>query len=106
MSGKLFKINDKISVQCEYYENSRHWGHRAELYFYDRYIGKTTITYYNRTWEAYEFQSVLRQIANKNELTKEEDDWRNFCRGIPSVRRNWLDSPACLATAISRLSPH
>ena len=38
--------------------------HETELYCNDRFIGAYRIQYYNRTWECYQFQSVMRGVLN------------------------------------------
>lgn len=38
--------------------------HETELYQNDRLIGEYKIQYYNRTWECYQFQSVMRGVVN------------------------------------------
>ena len=37
--------------------------HETELYQNDRLIGKYKIQYYNRTWERYQYQSVMKCIV-------------------------------------------
>ena len=61
---KTFKINKHLSVECEVYETRYSWGHKAWLYRDGAEIGYKKITYYNRTWEAYEFESILRSLAD------------------------------------------
>ena len=38
--------------------------HETELYKNDSFIGSYRIQYYNRTWEVYQFQSVMRGVLN------------------------------------------
>ena len=38
--------------------------HETELYQNDRLIGEYHIQYYNRTWECYQYQSVMRGVVN------------------------------------------
>ena len=38
--------------------------HETELYQNDKLIGTYKIQYYNRTWECYQFQSVMRGVIN------------------------------------------
>lgn len=66
-------INNDYYIKCEVYNNSRHWGHRATLYNkYHNKIDKLCYTYYNRTWERYQFESVLAGFAWK--LDKQHKD--------------------------------
>lgn len=66
-----FKINDKLAIGAENYRTSRSWGHKAHLYRVrtpeqsDLHIESDKIRYYNRTWEAYEFQSIMYSLVDK-----------------------------------------
>ena len=49
-------------VACSY-ETPSSWGHKAELIRNNNYTLNTyKITYYNRTWEKYEYQSVIKSV--------------------------------------------
>lgn len=67
----FFKINDKLAIGAENYRTSRSWGHKAHLYrvrtpeYNDELIESDKIRYYNRTWEAYEFQSIMYSLIDK-----------------------------------------
>lgn len=56
-----FKTIDgaELSITCYYFETSTTWGHRA--YFIDENgeFQVVKINYYNRTWEAFTYESVL-----------------------------------------------
>lgn len=60
---QTFKINSHLSAECETYQTRYSWGHKAWLYRDGQEISYTKITYYNRTWESYEFESILRKLA-------------------------------------------
>jgi hypothetical protein len=83
----FFKINDKLAMGAEGYQTRYSWGHKAHLYRVhtpehdDEHIYSVKVTYYNRTWERYEFESALyhlidRAFANKV-ITREEADTCN-----------------------------
>lgn len=55
----LYKITDDLSVVCESFSNSRNWGHYAFAIYNGRSIADKKIIYQNRTWERYQFESVL-----------------------------------------------
>lgn len=67
-----FEINDKLTIACEYYETSRSWGHRAEILLDGELVDKKKIVYYNRTWEAHQFDSLLSKCSDSKELTKQD----------------------------------
>lgn len=77
---KVFKVKDNIDIVCRS-ENTRYgFRHLATLLINGREIENAKCCYYNRTWESYEFQSVLYEVVNKafkNNVLSEED--KNFC---------------------------
>ncbi len=62
------KITKQLAVGAEYYETSRSWGHKAHLYLgrtengNGNLILKEKVRYYNRTWESYKFETVLKNL--------------------------------------------
>lgn len=60
-----FNIDDNISIDCWTYETRYSWGHKATLYISGYPVKEFKIVYYNRTWEAYQFQSMLYHIADR-----------------------------------------
>lgn len=78
----FFQVNDKLAMGAEVYETRYSWGHKAHLYrvrrpeHNDDLIESVKITYYNRTWERFQFESALEQVVDKalksKEITKEE----------------------------------
>lgn len=76
----FFKINDKLAIGAEVYETRRSWGHKAHLYRVrtpeqnDLLIESTRITYYNRTWERFQFESILFQLIEKARRTHAIDE--------------------------------
>lgn len=91
---KIFKITPEIEVICESESTRSGFRHLANLFLNGREIASDKCTYQNRTWESYEFQSVLRKVierASKEKLLSEEQkkvcdtfiegdqtDWSNF----------------------------
>lgn len=69
---QLFKISKSLEVQAETYETRYSWGHKAWLFRNSQEIDYKKITYSNRTWEAYEFESILESLARSKELTEKE----------------------------------
>ena len=73
MTTTLFQIDDQTSILCEVYSNSRNWGHRARLFKNGQEVKKVTITYYNRTWESFQFESVIKKLVDKLDDLSYED---------------------------------
>jgi len=70
---KTFKINKELEIVCEYKNTRRAFKHEATLLRNGNEIDNTKICYSNRTWESYEYQSVLNKLIDKTtELTDKE----------------------------------
>jgi len=70
---KEFKINEKLNVVCEWKKTRTAFKHEATLLCNGVEQLKVKCCYQNRTWESYEFQTVLRKLLNKStHLTEEE----------------------------------
>ena len=64
---KIFecKAYPEFKIVAHTYENSHNWGHKATLLHNGTHeLNTYKITYYNRTWEKYEYQSVLKSVLN------------------------------------------
>lgn len=62
----IFDLNNGCRVICEW--KSRRGGFKHEATMIDennQVIAKTKICYINRTWEGFQFQSVLNKICNQ-----------------------------------------
>ena len=64
------KINDSVSISCEVYSNSKAWGHEAKAFYNGVEVEKHRIRYYNRTWEAYQFDTVKSGLLSKLDKSK------------------------------------
>lgn len=61
---KTFRLDEHVSIDCNYYETRYSWGHEAELSIDGHVIKYKKITYQNRTWEAYTYQTILRSVVD------------------------------------------
>lgn len=62
LSSQSFQIGEHINVSCRCEDTRYGFRHTARLL----QTGETAkVCYYNRTWESWEFQSVLRELAQK-----------------------------------------
>ena len=64
---KIFecKAYPEFKIVAYSYETRNSWGHKAELIRNNDYTLNTyKIRYYNRTWEYYEYQSVIKSVLN------------------------------------------
>lgn len=53
----------KFTFVCEFWKTRNSWGHKVTLYKNDTLlIGTAKVRYYNRTWERYQYQSVIKSV--------------------------------------------
>ena len=70
---KIFKVNDKVSIVCESQGTRYGFRHIAHLIINNNEVEKVKMCYYNRTWECFEFESVILELIHKtDQLTEEE----------------------------------
>ncbi len=67
-----FKINDDIEIVCEAEKTRSGFRHVATLLKNGREADSVKICYLNRTWEKYEFDSVIEKLAESKILSEEE----------------------------------
>lgn len=112
----FFKINDKLAIGAEVYETRYSWGHKANLYRVrtpeqsDEWIIGDKITYYNRTWERYQFESILYSIVakalKKHLITPEEAQTCNdYIKNYQDKNDKWLGTVAHVAKLGEILAP-
>ena len=63
---KIFELGNKYQAVCVFEGTRSGFRHVATLLKNGSEIAKTKICYYNRTWEAYEFESVLLKLIDEN----------------------------------------
>lgn len=75
---KDFKLSDHVLITCESYETRYSWGHKAYLLINGHQEAYKKITYYNRTWESYTYQTILSCIVDSvsNRIISKEDKKR------------------------------
>lgn len=61
---RFFRMS-KFTVQCESKNCRNGFKHVAVLYVGSTELSRSTCHYQNRTWEAFQFQSVLRQLISE-----------------------------------------
>jgi hypothetical protein len=58
-----FKINEEVEVVCEWKKTRNGFKHEATLLKGGRSVQTVKVCYLNRTWEAFEFDTVLERLA-------------------------------------------
>ena len=87
---KTFKVNEKITVDCESKSNYKGFKHIAKLKI-DGVTRQTSyVQYYNRTWESYDYETVLKRLAdNAKVLTEaEKQDFKAFIKNPNRVKES------------------
>jgi hypothetical protein len=65
---KTFKLNDHMKIVCDCVKTRYGFRHDAKLYEDGRLIDKAKVCYYNRTWESFEYETVLDSLLRKSKL--------------------------------------
>ena len=60
------ELNDNIyTFVCETWETSRAWGHRVTMFRNNTEYTTQKVTYQNRTWECYRYQTCIYKCINQ-----------------------------------------
>ena len=62
---KFFKIDEHATILCEWKKTRNGFKHEAALLVDGMLRDKVKICYLNRTWEAFEYQSVISKLLDK-----------------------------------------
>jgi len=62
------QINKELEIKCEWKKTSRAFNHEATLLKNGEEIDKVKICYINRTWESFEFESVINKLLDKTKI--------------------------------------
>jgi hypothetical protein len=63
---KTFTISPHIEIVCEWKKTRMAFKHEATLLIDGEEVDKVKICYQNRTWERFEFDSVIEKLLEKN----------------------------------------
>lgn len=69
---QTFKINDQLEVVCEYHNTRNGFKHTATLLLNGLEQEEVKCTYLNRTWERYEFESVLKKLLDQTRVLSDD----------------------------------
>jgi 4-hydroxyphenylpyruvate dioxygenase-like putative hemolysin len=69
---RIFNLNKVYNIVCNWQKTNYGFKHIATLHKNGFEIAKTKRCYYNRTWERFEYESVLIDIINANFTDKEK----------------------------------
>lgn len=90
-TDKSFKVNDHIEIMAGYRKMRDGFNHYAVLYVDGVPVDEAKVHYINRTWEAYDYQSVMQSLVSRTKdlspeqkaeakayLDKSHTDWSDF----------------------------
>ena len=85
---------NKFYLVARSWSNSRGWGHECELYWgADCIVQTSRIRYYNRTWECWQYQSVMLQCLE--DYIEKKIEWNlNYWKEGNGVKRMTKDKRA------------
>jgi len=72
LSSSEFRIDDNTTIVCRSENTSYGFRHIADLYRNGSLVDSAKATYQNRTWESYEFESVINNLVDKMNISSEE----------------------------------
>ena len=65
--SRLFKVNNNISIVCDCVSTRYGFRHDAKLFVNGYATEKAKCCYYNRTWERFEFETVISKLLDKTD---------------------------------------
>jgi hypothetical protein len=68
---ELKKIDDHTSIVCAYHKTRNGFKHTAALIVDGLEIDEVKAMYLNRTWERFEYETVILKLLDKHELLKD-----------------------------------
>lgn len=73
--GTRFNVNDRIWIKCHSTSSRSGFNHIADLYVDGSLVDSAKVHYINRTWESYQYQTVLSKLIEKtSEITFDEKE--------------------------------
>ena len=81
---KTFKVNENIEIECYSQGTSYGFRHVATLLKNSYETAQAKSCYYNRTWESYEYESVLNKLAD-NQKQPLKDELKNFIKNQEKI---------------------
>ena len=84
---RIFKITDKIDVVCEWKKTRTAFKHTATLFLNGNEQENVKICYLNRTWEQYEFESVLNKLLGVKKSSLSDGEKKIFKAYIENYDR-------------------
>ena len=98
-----FKINKSTEIVCERAKTRTAFKHTATLLVNGVEQDSTKICYCNRTWERFEFESVISQLLNKTKLLTDRKK-QNFLNRISGETKKEINSNFKTIASVAKMS--
>lgn len=89
LSQRTFNVSSSIRIEAVSEKTSTAFRHLATVYKNGYQVGSGRIPYQNRTWERFEFQSVLNKAVKSSSLAPDEK--ANTLKWLEGDRTDWSD---------------
>lgn len=66
--SRIFKVSERAQILCEFVSTRNGFRHDARLFINGNEEDKAKVNYINRTWERYEFDTVIEKLLQKTDL--------------------------------------
>lgn len=87
LNQRQFQINHEISIHCQSEKTGYGFRHLATVFKNGNQVGFAKASYYNRTWESYEFETVAKRAVTNSSLSPQE---KEMCkRWLSGDRTDW-----------------
>jgi hypothetical protein len=75
----IFKMNDQYEIVCNWINTRYGFKHEAHLMSNGNEIEKAKVCYYNRTWELYQYQTVMANLIEKSKYLsgEQKEEFKN-----------------------------
>lgn len=77
---KKFQINKEYEVICEHQSTRNGFRHVAILLKNGEEIDRTKVCYQNRTWESFQFETVLHKMISEANILNEQEKKKYFSK--------------------------
>jgi len=85
-----FKITERIQIKCSSQNTRDGFKHVARLVYDGEEVQTSSVSYLNRTWERFEFQSAMKQLIDKSKVLSDEE--KNLCNTFIEEGKHTDDS--------------
>jgi len=105
IEGTHFKINNKITVVARYEKTRSGFRHIADLYINGELRDSAKVNYLNRTWESYDFQTVLKKVIEDSQWLSAEEKKKGmkFAKDYEKVEKKRVEAEFGRIGAIAKL---